>query len=207
MNRVAIFTAGKLGNTERIAQAIAGKLGSETRIAHISEFEPGHLHGNDLIILGCSTVGEGQLPDGWQFFFTTNDSLDWTGVKVALFGLGDQAKYPETFVDGMGEIYEYLNERGAEFCGLVLDVGYEFEKSRAVIGELSIDGGCGSSCSACSPNSESCCSSNSCSTEHSQKVARPLRIFCGLPVDEDNQPQLTDARIDIWLSEIANDFV
>jgi len=145
MNKVAIFTAGKYGNTERVAKIIAEKLASQARIAHVSEFESNILHDNDLIILGSSTIGEGQLPDDWQQFFTAHTSLDWTGVKVALFGLGDQVKYPATFVDGMGEIYEYLNERGAEFCGLVLDVGYEFEKSRAVIGELSIDGGCGSS--------------------------------------------------------------
>ena len=30
------------------------------------------------------------------------DDLDLSGKKVAVFGLGDQEAYPDTFVDGLG---------------------------------------------------------------------------------------------------------
>lgn len=54
------------------------------------------------------------------------------GKKVALFGLGDQASYSESFVDGLGILYDAVAEEGAVIVGATSTNGYEFSESRAV---------------------------------------------------------------------------
>lgn len=45
---------------------------------------------------------------------------------VALFGTGDQVGYPDTFLDGMGMLYETFQYRGAKFIGFWPTQGYDF---------------------------------------------------------------------------------
>lgn len=38
--------------------------------------------------------------------------MELKGKKVAIFGLGDQIRYPENFADGIGLLAEVLKETG-----------------------------------------------------------------------------------------------
>ena len=57
---------------------------------------------------------------------------DFSGKKVALFGTGDQSAYSDTFVDGMGILYETLKNSNAEFTGAWPSEGYGHSGSRAM---------------------------------------------------------------------------
>jgi flavodoxin I len=53
---------------------------------------------------------------------------------VALYGMGDQYAYPDSFVDAMEILGTKVMQRGAEPAGFwLVDDSYEFEYSRAVI--------------------------------------------------------------------------
>ena len=54
------------------------------------------------------------------------------GKKVAIFGLRDQVKYPESFVDGIGILAETFESVGAKIVGFTSIDGYNFEMSRAI---------------------------------------------------------------------------
>ena len=90
------------------------------------------------------------------------ENIDLSGKKVALFGLGDQESYPETFADGLGILYEVLLTTGCRFTGSWPVADYAYERSTAVKGGR----------------------------------------FVGLVLDEENQPEKTNPRIDKWLDDI-----
>ena len=59
--------------------------------------------------------------------------MDFTGKKVAIFGLGDQDTYPESFVDGIGILYNKLKDK-TQVVGHWPLKGYGFNDSEAVQG-------------------------------------------------------------------------
>ena len=57
------------------------------------------------------------------------------GKKVAIFGLGDQIRYPENFADGIGLLAEVFEGDEATLVGFTSSEGYTFEHSKALRGE------------------------------------------------------------------------
>ncbi len=160
----AIFYASDAGNTEDIAQRIAKKLGDietfdigSTAIEKIKEY--------DKLIFGISTWGEGDLQSDWENVIDDFSKIDLNGKTVALFGLGDQDGYGDTFVDAMGILYEKVSAMGAQIVGAFdIDSDYDYESTTAIVNDK----------------------------------------FVGLALDEDNQEELSDARIDRWIAQIKD---
>ena len=86
----------------------------------------------DNIIVGVSTWFDGELPSYWDEVKPELESLNLKGKKVAVFGLGDQVKYPENFIDGVGILAEIFESAGAKVVGYTSAEGYKFESSQAL---------------------------------------------------------------------------
>ncbi|MBX3013799.1 MAG: flavodoxin [Caldilineaceae bacterium] len=86
----------------------------------------------DQLILGVSTWNVGQLQKDWEAVFAEFDTLDLHGKQVALFGLGDQVGYPDTFLDALFFVADKVRERGATLVGAWPTAGYTFTQSWAV---------------------------------------------------------------------------
>ncbi|HHN48312.1 MAG TPA: flavodoxin, partial [Bacteroidales bacterium] len=82
------------------------------------------------LILGTSAWGIGDMHRDWEMFIDDLAEINFEGKKVALFGLGDQKLYPESFADGMGTIYCRLPDKSVVVGSWPLD-GYEFYFSSA----------------------------------------------------------------------------
>ncbi|MDO8989492.1 MAG: flavodoxin [Sideroxyarcus sp.] len=142
MSRIGLFFASSTGNTRRIAKAIKKRFDDDTMAdaLNVNKASPELLAGYSHLILGTSTLGGGQLPGlstdcmggGWEEFLPQLKDVDFTGKTVALFGLGDQAKYPDEFVDAMGIIYAYVVARGAKVVGTWPADDYDFISSKAL---------------------------------------------------------------------------
>ena len=65
----------------------------------------------DYLIFGLSTWGLGDMQDDWEDFMSTLQETDISKKKTALFGLGDQEVYAESFVDGMGHLYNMIKDK------------------------------------------------------------------------------------------------
>jgi flavodoxin I len=89
----------------------------------------------DYLLLGISTWNIGELQDDWAILFPQLEALDFTGKKVALFGIGDQYNYPDNFLDAVGILGETLQKQGAELYGFWSTEHYEFAASKALMGE------------------------------------------------------------------------
>lgn len=143
MARIGIFFSSSTGNTRRIAKAIKKRFDDETMTdaLNVNKASAGLVAGYSHLIFGTCTLGGGQLPGlstdcmggGWEEFLPQLKDVDFSGKTVALFGLGDQGKYPDEFVDAMGEIYHFIVARGAKVVGAWPADDYDFISSKAFI--------------------------------------------------------------------------
>ncbi|PIE52033.1 flavodoxin [Candidatus Fermentibacteria bacterium] len=163
MKKTAVIYGSTTGNTEMLAQKIQGRLkGSELK--EVSSMPVSEMSSYEVLLLGSSTWGLGDLQDDWEGMADQLSGLDLKGVKVGFFGTGDQSSYSDTFVDAIGILKEKLQNTGAEFIGSISTDGYTYDASRA---------------------------------EENGKLI-------GLAVDEDNQPDMTDQRLDSWLESMKD---
>lgn len=84
------------------------------------------------LILGIPTWDYGELQEDWEEIWEEIDEVDFSGKKVALYGLGDQVGYPEWFLDALGYLHSKVVARGATPCGYWPRAGYAFEGSKAL---------------------------------------------------------------------------
>ena len=128
MAEIKIVYGSTTGNTELAAEKIAEALGGtaiNAAAADAGAFQA------DLLILGTSTWGAGDLQDDWIAAAPLLESVDLKGRKVALFGLGDQVGFSDTFADGVGTLLRKVLDKGADVIGHTKTDGYDFLSSTA----------------------------------------------------------------------------
>lgn len=135
MKKIGIF----YGSTTGTCEDLAGRIATELGVATSDVFSAGQLNAElagsyDVLVLGTSTWGDGELQDDWYDALEALKSADLSGKLVALFGCGDSASYCDTFCDAIGIIYEGLKDSGCTFTGTGVSTdGYSFSSSRAVV--------------------------------------------------------------------------
>ncbi len=132
--RVTVIYGTDGGNTRSVAEQIASQAGG--KVVEISSASNSDFEDCDLLILGTPTCGYGDLQSDWGNRLGVLAEANLTGRKVALFGLGDQITYADTFADAMGVLYEELMERGVVVIGSTSTEDYDFYSSRAVRDDL-----------------------------------------------------------------------
>ncbi len=134
MAKVAIIFGSTMGNTESAASQIADALSShEVSTINVSEMNEDTLSEYSNLVLGTSTWGCGDLQDDWECELSTLKSADLTGKVVALFGCGDSSSYPDSFVDGIGTLYQAATAAGATVVGSVAADNYSYSASTACV--------------------------------------------------------------------------
>jgi flavodoxin I len=161
MSNTIVIYGSSTGTCESIAEKIAQKLGCEA--LNVQELSADVVAQNHNLILGTSTWGAGVLQDDWYDGLSVLKNADLSGKTIALFGCGDCSTYSDTFVGGIGELYDGIKQSGAKFIGAVSTDGYTFDESSAVV-----DG-----------------------------------KFIGLPLDDINEDDKTDERINAWVAQIS----
>lgn len=156
--KTGIFYGSTTGVTEDICRKIASLLGSD--VFEASEIDKADDY--DFVILATSTWGMGDLQDEWVDALDKLKTLDIAGKKIGLIGVGDQEGFGDTFVDGIGIIYDEIKDKGITLIGKTSTDGYSFSSSRAAEDEE----------------------------------------FVGLVIDENNQSNLTDERINAWVAKV-----
>ena len=161
MKKTIVIYGSSTGTCEGIAEKIGAKLGAE--VMNVQDLTSDVIAANENLILGTSTWGAGELQDDWYDGLTLLKNSNLNGKTVALFGCGDAESYSDTFVGGMGELYEGIKNSGARFVGAVDTADYTFDDSSAIV------------------NGQ----------------------FIGLPLDDVNEDNKTDERIDSWTAAIS----
>ncbi|MGV8827507.1 MAG: flavodoxin [Breznakibacter sp.] len=130
--KIAVLYGSSLGNTQFVAEKIHSFF-PDALLASVSELNVGMLSSFDLIVLGTSTWGVGDMQDDFGTFVSKLLLSDLEGKTFALFGLGDQHNYPDTFCNGMGKLYHLLENMEVRFVGQWPIDGYDYSESEAVI--------------------------------------------------------------------------
>jgi len=166
MKKTGIFYGSTTGVTESLAEQIASKLGIGKEDMHnVGSVDAKTAEDYELLILGSSTWGAGDLQDDWYDFIDNLVNCNLTGKTVAIFGCGDADSYGDTFCDAVGAIYEKLQESGCTFTGSVSTDGYSYDASTAEVNDGE---------------------------------------FVGLLIDDCNQSDLTEERIQNWTENLKN---
>lgn len=133
MKKIGIFYGSSTGMTGEVAQDIAKLLNvSDSDVHDVAKTAPSAVAAYDVLILGSSTWGAGDLQDDWYDFLSGLEVLDLKGKDIALFGCGDESM-SDTFCGALGEIYMRLLKTGAKFIGFFNADGYYFQESPAFI--------------------------------------------------------------------------
>ena len=143
MNKIGIFFGTDTGTTRLVAKKLMNKLGEDiaAKPLNVNRITVDELTAYDALILGTPSYGEGRFPGistgvkqgSWEEFAPQLDGVDLTGKTVALYGLGNQEKYPGRFADALYRLYEVVTRAGATVIGDWSTEGYEFTHSKAAV--------------------------------------------------------------------------
>lgn len=164
MKKVDIFYGSTTGTCEDLARQLARALGvASSDVYSADKLNVELVAAYEILILGTSTWGDGELQDDWYDAVNVLRGADLSGKTIALFGCGDSESYSDTFCDGMGLLYESLKGAGCTFIGnRVNSDAYNFS------GSVAVEDG----------------------------------YFVGLALDDVNEGNLTQTRIEAWVSEL-----
>ena len=127
-----MFYGSTYGMTEKVAEKIKKAFGRSAKvdIYNLKNTSVEEMKKYTNLIFGTSAWGIGEMQDDWERFIDNLSEIDFSKRKLALFGLGDQKEYPESFVDGLGTLFCRLPEKGAVVGSWPVD-GYDYYFSLA----------------------------------------------------------------------------
>lgn len=129
--KTVVYYGSTTGTCEDLANRISAALGGAD-VKNASELGT-EAAGYDLIVLGTSTWGDGEVQDDWYGALDTLKGLNLAGKKVAIFGVGDCESYPDTFCGGMKAIYDAAKAAGADVLPGVDASEYNYGSSDSVV--------------------------------------------------------------------------
>jgi flavodoxin II len=140
MTRIGLFYGSSTSHTEYVADdlrdSLNEQLGSEMVDTHnVGSVGLDRMLDYEYLILGIPTWDIGELQADWDIAWADLEALDLTGRKVAVFGVGDQYGYPDTYQDAAGILAETVLTCGAQLVGYTSPSGHEFENSLFVEGD------------------------------------------------------------------------
>lgn len=131
MKRIGLIYSPDTKKTAFIADKIKAKFGNLIDVISVEDAWKEEFEKYNYFIVGTSTWFDGELPSYWDELLPELKTLDLSKKKVALFGLGDQVKYPENFADAVGILADVFVGCGAILAGQTSADLYTFENSKA----------------------------------------------------------------------------
>ncbi len=128
--KACIVYGSTTGTTERVAEKVAAHFDAAEVVA---AQKAGKSLSCDLLILGASTWGVGELQEDMAGFL---DKFRYGALEAkfgAVFGLGSQAGFPDSFVDGIADMAAFLEAKRIRNIGIWTPEGVEFSSSRATL--------------------------------------------------------------------------
>lgn len=137
MGKIGLFFGSSTGKTESVAYQIKAEFdkveAGMVDVYNIGASTPEMILKYNYIIMGIPTWNTGELQDDWDVFFPRLSEMNFTGKKVAIFGLGDQNGYGFNFLDAAGILADEVFKQGGEVWGLWSRNSYQFEESKAIV--------------------------------------------------------------------------
>ncbi len=131
MEPIGIFYGSTYGMTEKAAGKIKTAFGrAKVDLYNLATASVEDMKKYRNLIFGTSAWGIGEMQDDWERIIDGLTEIDFSERRLALFGLGDQKEYPESFVDGLGTLYCRLPDKSCVVGDWPIG-GYDFYFSLA----------------------------------------------------------------------------
>lgn len=126
MKNITIVYGSTTGSTQTVAEWIETALvskGAAVTVHEVSSTDVSAVKDADLILLGSSTWGEGDIQDDFLGFYESMDKASFADKSVAVFGCGDSDMFPHVFCQAVTLIEQKAAECGARVVkdGLKVD--------------------------------------------------------------------------------------
>lgn len=133
---IGLFYGSTNGNTAAVAGLIqrefAEQANVEVQLFDVADYYLEEMLDFDILILGIPTWNIGQLQRDWDAIIEEFDEVALESKKAAVFGLGDQVGYPDTFGDALFFLADRLESQGIKLAGSWPTEGYTFTGSWAL---------------------------------------------------------------------------
>lgn len=132
--KIGLFYSFNSIKIKEVIEVLKGSLNNEFDIhdINIEDANENSLDPFDNLLFGSSTWFDGELPNYWDEFLPSVENKNFSGKKLAVFGLGDQKNYSENFCDAIGILANYFEKRGVKLIGRFPISDFSYESSRAV---------------------------------------------------------------------------
>jgi flavodoxin I len=112
--KIEILYGSTTGTTEEIAGQIKENLSAyDVTVRNVSNFDEEALKEADLVLLGSSTWGYGELQDDFADYIDLMTEDVYKDKQVAVFGAGDSVSFADVFCEAIAIITDKLAEVGA----------------------------------------------------------------------------------------------
>ena len=131
--KTLILYGSSTGNTEQLAATLRDYLlsaGLKAELKEVVEVNSELIKEHDLILLGSSTWGEGDLQEDFEDFYDDMENYSFQDKRFAVFGPGDEDGYPDTFCAAVDLLEEKLSglEATKIIDGLKIDENADAEE-------------------------------------------------------------------------------
>jgi flavodoxin I len=145
MNKIGLFFGTETGTTRLIAKKMQKMLGEAVcdKPLNVNRITPDDMLRYDALILGTPSYGVGEIPGNgvsgcfepnWaEFLALMPANPDFSGKRIAFFGLGAQERYADRFCSSLLALVEKFRGWGAEIVGDWPIDGYTYEHSAAEV--------------------------------------------------------------------------
>lgn len=139
-----MFFGTETGTTRLVAKKMQKRIGDELcdKPVNVNRIAPAEMLRYDALILGTPSYGVGEIPGksagcfepNWEEFLAQMPAdADFSGKRVAFFGLGAQERYADRFASSLFALYGKFKGWGADIVGEWSTAGYSFAQSAAVV--------------------------------------------------------------------------
>ena len=140
--RIKLIYGSDTGNTELVTADLVKLLNKDDiEVVTVDKITEKDWESHIYYLLGIPTWYAGELQSDWEDYFEEFKKINFTGKKVAIFGLGDQIGYDEWFCDGIGILGKVVIENGGKLLGYTQkDSSYDFDESLALADDSTLYG-------------------------------------------------------------------
>jgi len=126
MKNITIIYGSTTGSTQKAAGLIKDVLtskGAVINVFDVSSVKADAVSCADMILLGSSTWGEGDIQDDFLDFYESMQKENFENKELAVFGCGDSAMFPHVFCEAVTLIEDKATQCGAKVIseGLKID--------------------------------------------------------------------------------------
>ena len=196
MTKIGIIYGTEGQETKKAAEKIRDRFGGDlAECRSIEDVSIEEMSRYPHLIFGTPTEENGDLPDDWKENFGKLHLANLEGKDIALFGLGDQDKYPDHFADALGILAKEVVEKGGRIVGSTPADGYSYRDSAAMDHGTTISVHAANAPANTPPEGQEV-----------RYEGNDFPRFIGLVLDQEHQPDKTEKRIETWVQELRQEF-